>query len=64
MVLGITQEIREAQSEDESLSALIDSTHCKDELPPLVCKQFTRYTWVDDMLWYDDCLYVPEDKDI
>ena len=62
--IDIISEIKEAQQEDESLATLMASTQKKDELPPSVKKQFNRYTWEGDLLWYDGRIIVPEDKDI
>src|SRR3989337_1158733 len=64
ITLDITEEIREAQAEDESLSLLIDNTERKEELPPSVRKQFDCYHIEAGILWYDNRIYVPEDKDI
>ena len=60
----IIQDIKEGQEEDESLTDLIRNVTNKDNLPPSVRKQFTRYDQKDGLLLYDGKVYVPEDKDI
>lgn len=46
--------IRDAQSNDESLETLIQSTREKDKLPPSIRKQYHKYTWSEELLWYED----------
>jgi hypothetical protein len=61
---GITEAIREGQTEDESIQDLIQSTRNKENLPVTVRKQFQRYSWEEGLLLYDNRIYVPEDKDV
>ena len=62
--IDIISEIREAQQEDESLTTLITSTKEKDNLPTSVKKQFVKYSWEEDLLWYEGRIIIPEDKGI
>jgi len=61
---NLLEEIKEAQREDESLETLIHTVKNKEELPPTVKKQFGRYEWKEGLLWYDDCIIVPDNKEI
>jgi hypothetical protein len=61
---GMSEGIREAQAEDESLQDLIRNPRNKENLPVTVRKQFHRYAWEDGLLLYDNRIYVPEDKDV
>jgi hypothetical protein len=58
---GITEAIKEAQTEDESLQDLIRNTRSKDNLPVMVRKQFHLYDWEEGLLLYDNRVYVLED---
>jgi hypothetical protein len=62
--LDIISAVQEAQEEDESLATLIESTKKKDELPPLIKKQYAKYTWEEGLLWYEGRIMVPDDKGI
>ena len=62
--LDIITAIQEGQQEDESLQTLIYSTKEKENLPPTVKKQFNKYQWEENLLWYEGRIVVPDDKDI
>lgn len=62
--IDIISEIKEAQTEDESLQTLIESTKKKEELPPSIKKQYRKYNWTENLLWYEGRIVVPENKDI
>ncbi|KAF8761559.1 hypothetical protein RHS01_00207 [Rhizoctonia solani] len=60
----IISQIREAQDEDESIQTLIATVKHKEELPPSVAKQFTKYQWKEELLWYEERIFVPDSKAI
>ncbi|QRV73872.1 Retrotransposable element Tf2 protein [Ceratobasidium sp. AG-Ba] len=56
--------IRESLSDDESLTTLIESTKKKEDLPPSIRKQYDKYEWKEDLLWYEGRIVIPENKEI
>ncbi|QRW25134.1 Retrotransposable element Tf2 protein [Rhizoctonia solani] len=60
----IISQIREAQDEDESIQTLIATVKHKEELPPSVAKQFAKYQWKEELLWYEERIFVPDSKAI
>lgn len=56
--------IREAQQDDESMETLIKSTRDKNSLPPSIRKQYDKYEWQEDLLWYDGRIIIPNDSEI
>jgi hypothetical protein len=62
--LDIISEIKEAQQEDESLLTLLTSRKEKENLPPSIKKQYAKYAWEEELLWYEGRIVVPEDKGI
>ncbi|KAF8697673.1 hypothetical protein RHS03_07742, partial [Rhizoctonia solani] len=60
----IISQIREAQEEDESIQTLIATVKHKEELPPSVAKQFAKYQWKEELLWYEERIFVPDSKAI
>ncbi|QRW07063.1 Transposon Tf2-7 polyprotein [Ceratobasidium sp. AG-Ba] len=56
--------IRESISDDESLTTLIESTKKKEDLPPSIRKQYDKYEWKEDLLWYEGRIVIPENKEI
>ncbi|QRV77026.1 Retrotransposable element Tf2 protein [Ceratobasidium sp. AG-Ba] len=56
--------IREGLSDDESLTTLIASTKKKEDLPPSIRKQYDKYEWKEDLLWYEGQIVIPENKEI
>ncbi|QRW13242.1 Retrotransposable element Tf2 protein [Ceratobasidium sp. AG-Ba] len=51
--IDIISMIRESLSNDESLTTLIESTKKKEDLPPSIRKQYDKYKWKEDLLWYE-----------
>ena len=43
---------------------LIGSVKNKEDLPPSNRRGYKKYEWEDDLLWYEDRVYVPDDKAI
>ncbi|QRV98260.1 Retrotransposable element Tf2 protein [Ceratobasidium sp. AG-Ba] len=62
--LDIISMIRESVLEDESLTTLISSTQNKEDLPPSIKKQYDKYEWKEDLLWYEGRIVIPENKEI
>jgi transposase InsO family protein len=60
----IISAIQEAQSDDESMETLIASTKDKENLPPSIRKQYHKYEWRENLLWYEGRILVPDNKDI
>ncbi|QRV73375.1 Retrotransposable element Tf2 protein [Ceratobasidium sp. AG-Ba] len=56
--------IRGGLSDDESLTTLIASTKKKEDLPPSIRKQYDKYEWKEDLLWYEGRIVIPENKEI
>ncbi|QRW12425.1 Retrotransposable element Tf2 protein [Ceratobasidium sp. AG-Ba] len=54
----------ESLSDDESLTTLIESTKKKEDLPPSIRKQYDKYEWKEDLLWYEGRIVIPENKEI
>ncbi|QRV77028.1 Retrotransposable element Tf2 protein [Ceratobasidium sp. AG-Ba] len=54
----------EGLSDDESLTTLIASTKKKEDLPPSIRKQYDKYEWKEDLLWYEGQIVIPENKEI
>jgi hypothetical protein len=40
------------------------STKDKENVPPLIWKQYTKYAWEENLLWYKGRIAVTEDKGI
>ncbi|QRW01138.1 Retrotransposable element Tf2 protein [Ceratobasidium sp. AG-Ba] len=57
-------EVREAQKEDETIRVLWESVSNKEELPPLVRKEFRRYDIKNGILEYDGKIYIPDGRDL
>ncbi|KEP46568.1 putative Transposon Tf2-1 polyprotein [Rhizoctonia solani 123E] len=58
-------EIKEAQKEDPSLEAVIQFMSKEPEKAPKTVQQgFKRYTWLNNTLFYDDCIVVPDSDEI
>jgi hypothetical protein len=64
IAIDVISEIMEAQQEDESLAVLLNSTKEKENLPPSIRKQYIKYAWEENLLWYEGRIVVPEDKGI
>ncbi|QRV88083.1 Retrotransposable element Tf2 protein [Ceratobasidium sp. AG-Ba] len=62
--LDIISMIRESLLEDESLTTLISSTRNKEDLPPSIKKQYDKYEWKEDLLWYEGRIVIPENKEV
>ncbi|QRV81318.1 Retrotransposable element Tf2 protein [Ceratobasidium sp. AG-Ba] len=62
--IDIISMIRESLSDDESLTTLIESTKKKEDLPPSIRKQYDKYEWKEDLLWYEGRIVIPENKEI
>jgi hypothetical protein len=62
--LDIISEIREAQQEDKSLLTLLSNTKEKGNLLPSIRKQYAKYAWEEELLWYEGRIVVPEVKGI
>ncbi|QRV84964.1 Retrotransposable element Tf2 protein [Ceratobasidium sp. AG-Ba] len=62
--IDIISMIRESLSDDESLTTLIKSTKKKEDLPPSIKKQYDKYEWKEDLLWYEGQIVIPENKEI
>ncbi|QRV96903.1 Retrotransposable element Tf2 protein [Ceratobasidium sp. AG-Ba] len=62
--LDIISMIRESLLEDESLTTLISSTQNKEDLPPSIKKQYDKYEWKEDLLWYEGRIVIPENKEV
>ncbi|QRV85410.1 Retrotransposable element Tf2 protein [Ceratobasidium sp. AG-Ba] len=62
--IDIISMIREGLSDDESLTTLIESTKKKEDLPPSIRKQYDKYEWKEDLLWYEGRIEIPENKEI
>ncbi|QRW09554.1 Retrotransposable element Tf2 protein [Ceratobasidium sp. AG-Ba] len=62
--IDIISMIRESLSDDESLTTLIESTKKKEDLPPSIKKQYDKYEWKEDLLWYEGRIVIPENKEI
>ncbi|QRW04573.1 Retrotransposable element Tf2 protein [Ceratobasidium sp. AG-Ba] len=62
--MDIISMIREGLSDDESLTTLIASTKKKEDLPPSIRKQYDKYEWKEDLLWYEGRIVIPENKEI
>ncbi|QRV84393.1 Retrotransposable element Tf2 protein [Ceratobasidium sp. AG-Ba] len=62
--IDIISMIREGLSDDESLTTLIASTKKKEDLPPSIRKQYDKYEWKEDLLWYEGRIVIPENKEI
>ncbi|QRV96805.1 Retrotransposable element Tf2 protein [Ceratobasidium sp. AG-Ba] len=62
--LDIISMIRERLLEDESLTTLISSTQNKEDLPPSIKKQYDKYEWKEDLLWYEGRIVIPENKEV
>ncbi|QRV79897.1 Retrotransposable element Tf2 protein [Ceratobasidium sp. AG-Ba] len=62
--IDIISMIRESLSNDESLTTLIESTKKKEDLPPSIRKQYDKYEWKEDLLWYEGRIVIPENKEI
>ncbi|QRW12452.1 Retrotransposable element Tf2 protein [Ceratobasidium sp. AG-Ba] len=62
--INIISMIRESISDDESLTTLIESTKKKEDLPPSIRKQYDKYEWKEDLLWYEGRIVIPENKEI
>ncbi|QRW08587.1 Retrotransposable element Tf2 protein [Ceratobasidium sp. AG-Ba] len=62
--IDIISMIRESISDDESLTTLIESTKKKEDLPPSIRKQYDKYEWKEDLLWYEGRIVIPENKEI
>ncbi|QRV81614.1 Transposon Tf2-7 polyprotein [Ceratobasidium sp. AG-Ba] len=62
--IDIISMIRESISDDESLTTLIASTKKKEDLPPSIRKQYDKYEWKEDLLWYKGRIVIPENKEI
>ncbi|QRV99243.1 Transposon Tf2-7 polyprotein [Ceratobasidium sp. AG-Ba] len=62
--IDIISMIRESLSDDESLTTLIASTKKKEDLPPSIRKQYDKYEWKEDLLWYEGRIVIPENKEI
>ncbi|QRW12456.1 Transposon Tf2-1 polyprotein [Ceratobasidium sp. AG-Ba] len=62
--IDIISMIRESLSDDESLTTLIESTKKKEDLPPSIRKQYDKYEWKEDFLWYEGRIVIPENKEI
>ncbi|QRV78719.1 Retrotransposable element Tf2 protein [Ceratobasidium sp. AG-Ba] len=62
--IDIISMIRESLSDDESLTTLIESTKKKEDLPPSIRKQYDKYAWKEDLLWYEGRIVIPENKEI
>ncbi|QRW12162.1 Retrotransposable element Tf2 protein [Ceratobasidium sp. AG-Ba] len=62
--IDIIYMIRESLSDDESLTTLIESTKKKEDLPPSIRKQYDKYEWKEDLLWYEGRIVIPENKEI
>ncbi|QRV80264.1 Retrotransposable element Tf2 protein [Ceratobasidium sp. AG-Ba] len=62
--IDIISMIREGLSDDESLTTLIASTKKKEDLPPSIRKQYDKYEWKEDLLWYKGRIVIPENKEI
>src|SRR5436190_17176129 len=62
--VDLIEQLKEAQQEDESLETLIHSVRRKEELLASVKKQYKRYEWKEDLLWYDGTIVVPDDPEI
>lgn len=60
----LISEIKEAQTNDANLQTLILSVKGKDNLPPSLRRQYEKYTWEDDLLWYEGRVIIPDDKDL
>ncbi|QRV89304.1 Retrotransposable element Tf2 protein [Ceratobasidium sp. AG-Ba] len=62
--IDIISMIRESLLEDESLTTLISSTRNKEDLPPSIKKQYNKYEWKEDLLWYEGRIVIPENKEV
>ncbi|QRV74416.1 Retrotransposable element Tf2 protein [Ceratobasidium sp. AG-Ba] len=62
--IDIISMIREGLSDDKSLTTLIASTKKKEDLPPSIRKQYDKYEWKEDLLWYKGRIVIPENKEI
>ncbi|QRV84915.1 Retrotransposable element Tf2 protein [Ceratobasidium sp. AG-Ba] len=62
--IDIISMIKESLSDDESLTTLIESTKKKEDLPPSIRKQYDKYEWKEDLLWYEGRIVIPENKEI
>ena len=62
--IDIISAIQEAQEEDESMEVLLTSVKGKDKLPPSIRKQYERYEWKENLLWYDGKILVPDSSEI
>ncbi|QRW07203.1 Retrotransposable element Tf2 protein [Ceratobasidium sp. AG-Ba] len=62
--IDIISMIREGLSADKSLTTLIASTKKKEDLPPSIRKQYDKYEWKEDLLWYEGRIVIPENKEI
>ncbi|QRV73577.1 Retrotransposable element Tf2 protein [Ceratobasidium sp. AG-Ba] len=62
--IDIISMIREGLSDDKSLTTLIASTKKKEDLPPSIRKQYDKYEWKEDLLWYEGRIVIPENKEI
>ncbi|QRV96825.1 Retrotransposable element Tf2 protein [Ceratobasidium sp. AG-Ba] len=64
MELDIISMIRESLQKDESLTSLISSTQNKEDLPPSIKKQYDKYKWKEDLLWYEGQSVIPGNKEV
>ncbi|QRV81773.1 Retrotransposable element Tf2 protein [Ceratobasidium sp. AG-Ba] len=62
--IDIISMIRESLCDDESLTTLIESTKKKEDLPPSIRKQYDKYEWRENLLWYEGRIVIPENKEI
>ncbi|QRV73869.1 Retrotransposable element Tf2 protein [Ceratobasidium sp. AG-Ba] len=62
--IDIISMIRESLNDDKSLTTLIESTKKKEDLPPSIRKQYDKYEWKEDLLWYEGQIVIPENKEI
>ena len=63
-VTNIITAIKEAQEDDESMTALITSTRDKESLPPSIQKGYWKYPWEEGLLWFEGRICIPDSKDI
>ncbi|EUC60435.1 Transposon Tf2-1 polyprotein, putative [Rhizoctonia solani AG-3 Rhs1AP] len=58
-------EIKEEQGKDPSLDAVIQFlSNQPEEAPKTIREKFKRYTWIDETLFFDDRIIVPDSDDL